>query len=128
MSINSSDSLVQLPVGFRSCTRPFGRLLALFDAYFVQRPKSRLNAPLRWLLQRIAQNRDDDSQKIKHVTFNPFNIVFVKLLNHAFILKFSRATLSIGFSMLVAPYSTALASMCQKRTVVKNELHRGQSV
>ena len=92
MSINSSD--FQLPVGFRSCTRPFGRLLASFDANFVQSPKSRLNAPLRWLLQRIAQNEGDDSQKIKQVTFNQFNIVFDKLINHV---NLFRTTLSIGF-------------------------------
>ena len=67
MSLNSSDSLVQIPVGFRSCTRPFGRLLSSFDINFAQRPESRLNAPLRWLLNRIAKNEDDDSQEIKEV-------------------------------------------------------------
>ncbi len=67
MSLNSSDSLVQMPVGFRSCTRPFGRLLASFDINFAQRTDSRLNAPLRWLLNRIAKNEDEDSQDVKEV-------------------------------------------------------------
>ena len=118
MSINSSD--FQLPVGFRSCTRPFGRLLASFDANFVQSPKSRLNAPLRWLLQRIAQNEGDDSQKIKQVTFNSFNTVLDKLLNYVFLLN----SPGLLYRLVPTPDSTALASVCQKRTVVKDGLHR----
>ena len=67
MSLNSSDSVVQIPVGFSSCTRPFGRLLASFDISYAQRTESRLNGPLQWLLDNIAKYQEDDSQKIKEV-------------------------------------------------------------
>jgi hypothetical protein len=67
MSLNSSDSLVQIPIGFRSCTRPFGRLLVSFDMSYAQRTESRLNGPLQWLLDNVGKNEEDDSQKIKEV-------------------------------------------------------------
>jgi hypothetical protein len=64
---NSSDSLVQMPFGFRSCTRPFGRLLANFDLGYAQRCDSRLNGPLQWLLNNVAKNQEEESQVIKEV-------------------------------------------------------------
>ncbi len=69
ISFNSSDSVIQMPVGFRSCTRPFGRLLASFDMNYAQHPESHLNGPLHWLLERIAKSSDDDIQQIKEVRF-----------------------------------------------------------
>lgn len=67
MSLNSSDTPPQIPVGFRSCTQPFGRLLASFNMNYAQRTEPRLNGPLRWLLERIAKNEDENSQEIKEV-------------------------------------------------------------
>jgi hypothetical protein len=61
MSLNSSDSLVQMPIGFRTCTQPFGRLLASFDTH--------LNGPLQWLLDRVSKSEDAKSQEIKEVWF-----------------------------------------------------------
>ncbi|KAI9554203.1 hypothetical protein GHT06_019475 [Daphnia sinensis] len=69
MSLNSSDSPPQMPVGFRSCTQPFGRLLASFDMNYAQRTEPRLNGPLRWLLERVAKNEDENSQEIKEAYF-----------------------------------------------------------
>jgi hypothetical protein len=64
---NSSDSVVQMPFGFRSCTRLFGRLLANFDLGYAQRSDSRLNGPLQWLINRVAENQEEESQEIKEV-------------------------------------------------------------
>uniref|UniRef100_A0A0P4YE06 AAA+ ATPase domain-containing protein n=2 Tax=Daphnia magna TaxID=35525 RepID=A0A0P4YE06_9CRUS len=69
MSLNSSDTPPQIPVGFRSCTQPFGRLLASFNMNYAQRTEPRLNGPLRWLLERIAKNEDENSQEIKEAYF-----------------------------------------------------------
>lgn len=69
MTLNSSDSVVQIPVGFRSCTRPFGRLLVSFDVNSTQRPGSSLNGPLHWLLDHLAKNQDDNYQEIREVWF-----------------------------------------------------------
>ena len=65
MARNSSKTLVQMPVGFQSCTQPFGRLLATLATTFSS--ESRLNAPLRWLLNHNANNKDEDSQNLKQV-------------------------------------------------------------
>jgi hypothetical protein len=59
MSLNSSDSLVQMQIVFRTCTQPFGRLLASFDIH--------LNGPLNSLLDRVAKSEDAKSQEIKEV-------------------------------------------------------------
>lgn len=67
MFLHSADSVVQMPTGFRCCTRPFGRLLASFDLSFSQNPDSRLNGPLNWLLNFIAKNEEDNSQEMKEV-------------------------------------------------------------
>ncbi len=58
-----SDSVVQMPIGFRLCTRPLGRLLASFKNNQTQN----INEPLQWLLNRLAENEDNDSQEIKQV-------------------------------------------------------------
>ena len=86
MSLNSSDSLVQIPIGFRSCTRPFGRLLASFDISYAQRTESRLNGPLQWLLDNVAKNEEDDSQKIKEVRMKKRRQYVNIILNYSFIL------------------------------------------
>ena len=86
MSLNSSDSLVQIPIGFRSCTRPFGRLLASFDISYAQRTESRLNGPLQWLLDNVAKNQEDDSQKIKEVRMKKRCQYVIVILNYSFIL------------------------------------------
>ena len=52
---HSTDALVQIPVGFRYCHQPFGRLLASFDRQYALSPDSPLNKPLRWLLERVNQ-------------------------------------------------------------------------
>jgi hypothetical protein len=59
MSLNSSDSLVQMQIVFRTCTQPFGRLLASFDIH--------LNGPLNSLLDRVAKSEDAKSQEITEV-------------------------------------------------------------
>lgn len=69
MSPQSSDSIVQLPVGFRICTQPFGRLLA--DTNFAQ--QSCLSGPLQWLLDHLAPSDDPDARKLKEVIFNIAN-------------------------------------------------------
>ena len=69
MSLNSSDSHVQMPIGFRSCTQPFGRLLASFDIH--------LNGPLRWLLDRIAKYEDGNSQGIKEVCSETIDLFYL---------------------------------------------------
>ncbi|EFX63995.1 hypothetical protein DAPPUDRAFT_114810 [Daphnia pulex] len=60
MSLNSSDSLVQMQIYFRTCMQPFGRLLASFDIH--------LNGPLKLLLDRVAK-REYASQEIKEAYF-----------------------------------------------------------
>ena len=50
-----TDSLIQMPVGFRFCQQPFGRLLASFDKKYAQNSHSPLNRPLRWLIDNIKQ-------------------------------------------------------------------------
>lgn len=67
MSIHSSDLIIQIPTGFRCCTRPFGRLLASFDKSFVQHPNSSMNRPLNWLLNFIGSNEEIDAQDLKQV-------------------------------------------------------------
>ncbi|XP_057375006.1 uncharacterized protein LOC130695963 [Daphnia carinata] len=69
MSLNSSDSPPQIPVGFRTCTQPFGRLLASFGMNYGQRTEPRLNEPLQWLLKRVAENEDENSEEIKEAYF-----------------------------------------------------------
>jgi hypothetical protein len=44
-----------MPIGFRFCNQPFGRLLASFDRQYALNSDSQLNKPLRWLLDRINQ-------------------------------------------------------------------------
>ncbi len=57
----TSDSVVQMPIGFRICSRPLGRLLASFQI------AQNINEPLQWLLKRLSENRDDNSKEIKQV-------------------------------------------------------------
>lgn len=63
-TFHSSDTIVQMPVGFRSCTQPFGRLLASFDINFAQRPDSRLNGPLQWLLNYVNKAEGDFMKEV----------------------------------------------------------------
>lgn len=67
MSPSSSDSPLQMPIGFRVCIQPFGRLLASLDVHFAKQTDSSLNRPLCWLLNYIARNQDENSQIVKQV-------------------------------------------------------------
>ncbi len=55
MLLNSNEPFVPIPVGFRFCSQPFGRLLACFDAVN-QDPN--VNGALRWLFNNIEQSED----------------------------------------------------------------------
>ena len=52
---HATDSLIQMPVGFRFCQQPFGRLLTSFDEKYAQNSHSPFNRPLRWLIDHIKQ-------------------------------------------------------------------------
>lgn len=71
----TSDSVVQMPIGFRICTRPLGRLLASFQI------AQNINEPLQWLLKRLSENRDDNSQEIKQVRVEFCSYVYYMFLN-----------------------------------------------
>ncbi len=77
ISPSTSDSVVQMPIGFRLCTRPLGRLLASFKNNQTQN----INEPLQWLLNRLADNEDDDSQEIKQVRTKPSSYSCVAILS-----------------------------------------------
>lgn len=133
MSFNSSNSLVQMPVGFSSCTRPFGRLLSLLDTYFVQGTDSRLNTPLHWLLNRIATNKDENSQEVKQVyNFSliiysvPFSSPFSFIKNSKFVIL-GFLFLGLLFRLVSTLHSTAFASLHEESTIVKNGSSRRQS-
>ena len=110
ISLGSSDSIVQIPVGFHSCSQPFGRLLATFDGNFAQNNVSNWSSPLRWLLSRIAKTDNDDSQIIKEVLYTILLVVFPIL----FIIF-----LGILFGLVYASHSTTSTSCKANETAQK---------
>ena len=63
---HATTAFVEMPVGFRFCHQPFGRLLASFDKQYAQNPDSGLSGPLRWLLDRI-NNLEENSLTMQEV-------------------------------------------------------------
>ena len=106
MSLNPSDSIVQMPIGFRTCTQPFGRLLASFDMH--------LNRPLQWLLDSVSKNEDGNSQEIKEVRKTLDLVEYLKLIC-VFIGLFSR--------LVDVPYPSTFTPLLENTTISKNELH-----
>lgn len=62
MLLNSKEAFVQIPVGFRFCSQPFGRLLASLDGVSANKEEI-LNKPLHWLLDRIRNSPDEADLK-----------------------------------------------------------------
>ena len=67
MPMDAHNPYIQIPCGFSSCTRPFGRLLISLDANYISHPESQLYIPLNWLLSHVAQSQDEDLQWMKKV-------------------------------------------------------------
>lgn len=74
MLLNSSETFVQIPVGFRFCSQPFGRLLASLDrASASVNQEVKLNGPLHWLLERIQNGSEEvDLKEALNIFFSFF--------------------------------------------------------
>ncbi len=60
MLLNSNESFVPIPVGFRFCSQPFGRFLVSFDS---ENQDQNVNGALRWLFDYIAHSKDSVNLK-----------------------------------------------------------------
>ncbi len=65
--LNSNEKTVQIPVGFRFCRQPFGRLLVSYDTITAVNQQEKLNEPLHWLLRRIGN--DTTGGDLREVAF-----------------------------------------------------------
>ena len=93
MLLNSADAVVQMPMGFRFCTQPFGRLLVSFDRNYAENAESLMNEPLRWLLDYIDRNADESEVDLKEVR---------SLINSFLCISFIYCAVSIHFSCISA--------------------------